>query len=225
MSTPNSPIPHSPEPAPLAYPPSLPALMVLPPLQDQIEDPPTPLPLGEYLSNPTPEEVPVPESPPPFTTTRPQTPEGYTCYNPNDPNHVKYVTRIHLHREPYDAPQLPHYVKFTHNLGLNQHYVHGLMNNTTPPTTPYGWLLEAAPFTDPIPHLDTSVNNEALGIFDACYTKITEVDASLYVVHNYRVLANVDKYCALMLDYEDLLAGQAKVAQDLQDWRQQIHPI
>lgn len=49
---------------------------------------------------------------------------------------------------PEDTPQLPHYVCFIHNLGLNQHYVYGMSLDANLPTMPYGWSLEATPFMD-----------------------------------------------------------------------------
>ena len=91
-------------------------------------------------------------------------------------------------------------------MGMHQHYAYGLMSNDGPQGTPYSWPIEAKPFTGPIPHLDVSVDNTSLGIFDARYARSLEVDASLYTVCDYRVLANVDKYHIKMLDYEDLLA-------------------
>ena len=161
----------------------------------------------------------------PTPPRRPQTPEGYIRYNPTDPNHVHYVRKIHLHREPYDTPQLPHYMRFEHNMGMHQHYTYGLMNDEDLHSTPYGWPIEAKPFMEPIPNLDVSVDNTALGIFDARYAKSLEVDASLYAVRDFGVLADVDKYCIKMLDYEDLLTQQAEVEKDLRRWRNTITPI
>ena len=67
------------------------------------------------------------------------------------------------------------------------------MDVEEPPVTPYGWPMEAKPFDGPIPHLGVSVDNSALGIFDTQYTKSLEVDASLYTVQDYGVLADVNK--------------------------------
>ena len=224
MSTPNSPtIPPTEVPA-LAYPPSPQPLMVPPRLEDHLENPPAPLTLEEWLGDPVPAEalVMVHDPTPPIW---PQTLEGYVHYDPTNPNHVHYVRKIHLHREPYDTPQLPHYVRFEHDMGMHQHYAYGLMSNDRPQGTPYGWPIEAKPFTGPIPHLDVSVNNTSLGIFDTHYAKLLEVDASLYAVRDYGVLADVDKYHIKMLDYEDLLAHQAQVDKDLCSWRDTITPI
>lgn len=154
-----------------------------------------------------------------------QTPEGYVHYDPTDPNHVRHVRKIHLHHTPYNTPQLPHYVHFVHDMSSHQHYVYGLMNDEEPPATPYGWPLEAKLFRDPIPHLDASVDNSTLGIFNACYTKSLEVDASLYAVHDYGSLMDIDKYRTYMLDYEDLLTRQAQIEQDLHKWHTSITPI
>ena len=108
---------------------------------------------------------------------------------------------------------------------MHQHYAYGLMSNNGPWGTPYGWPIEAKPFTGPIPHLNITIDNSSLGIFDAHYAKSLEVDASLYAVQDYGVLAGVDKYHIKMLDYEDLLKHQAQVEKDLCGWRDTITPI
>ena len=166
MSTPSSPTVQPAEIPVLVYPPSPQPLMVPPRLEDCLEDPPTPLTLEEHLGDPAPEEVPVPDS---LTAVQPQTPEGYVWYDPTDPNHVRHVRKIHLHCAPHDIPQLPHYVCFMHDMGLHQHYVYSLMNDEEPPVTPCGWPLEVKPFNEPIPHLDTLLDNSALGIFNALH--------------------------------------------------------
>ena len=177
MSAPNSPNTQPLEVPALAYPPSPQPLMVPPRLENRLEDPPAPLTLEERLGDVISEEALVSHRDP-TPPARPQTPEGYVHYDPSDPNHARYVQRIHLHREPYDTPQFPHYVCFEHDMGMHQHYAYGLMSDDGPRGIPYGWPLEAKPFTAPIPHLDTSVDNSALGIFDACYARSLEVDAS-----------------------------------------------
>ena len=65
----------------------------------------------------------------------------------------------------------------------------------------------------------------ALGIFDARFERSLEVDASLYAIRDYGVLADVDKYRIKMLDYEDLLERQAAVTRDLRRWCNTITPI
>ena len=225
MSPSNSPTNPLAELPSLAYPPSPQPLMVPPRLEDRMEDPPAPLALADQLESPAPEEVPALPSPSPPVPARSQTPEGYTHYDPDDPNHVRHVRKIHLYCTPDDKPQLPHYVRFIHDMGLHQHYIYGLRDDAIPPTTPYGWKLEAAPYTGTIPHLDTTIDNAALGIFDACYARVLEVDAALYAVHDYGVLANVDMYCDRMLEYEELTAHQAQVDQELRKWHTAITPI
>ena len=128
MSTPNSPAAQPTDIPALVYPPSPPPLMVPPRLEDRLEDPPAPLTLAERLEDAAPVEAlsMVRDPTPPM---RPQTPEGYVHYDPTDPNHLRYVRKIHLHREPYDTPQLPHYVRFEHDMGMHQHYAYGLMKD------------------------------------------------------------------------------------------------
>ena len=224
MSDPNSPIIPPTEVHALTYPPSPQPLMVPPRLEDCLDDPPAPLTLEEQLSDLAPEETLV-MTWDPTPPRQPQVPEGYVHYDPTDPNHIRYVRKIHLHHEPYNTPQLPHYVRFEHNMGMHQHYAYGLMDDNEPRSTPYGWPIEAKPFSEPIPHLDVSVDNTALGIFDTCYAKSLEVDASLYAIRDFGVLADVDKYRVKMLDYEDLLTRQAQVEKDLHSWRDSITPI
>ena len=102
-------------------------------------------------------------------------------------------------------------------MGMHQHYAYGLMKDDGPRGTPYGWPIEAKSFTGPIPHLNTLVDNTSLGIFNARYTRSLEVDASLYAIRDYGVLADVDKYHIQMLDYKDLLARQAQMEKDLRN--------
>ena len=110
-------------------------------------------------------------------------------------------------------------------MGMHQHYAYGLMEDDGPRGTPYGWPIEAKAFTGPIPHLNVSVDNTSLGIFDAHFARSLEVDTSLYAIRDYGVLADVDRYCIRMLDYEDLLARQAQVDKDLHRWHDTITPI
>jgi hypothetical protein len=164
-------------------------------LSDHIDNPPSPLSLSECLEYPPQAEDPVPvdlgvevmtaaayqevydrlgtPDPKPTPAFVPSTsppppglnpPPNYLTYNPSDPNHSRYVKSITLHA--HDPPILPHYVKFSHNFTNNQHHVFGLREDADPPTTPYGWALEAAPFIGPplSPHV---ADNEALGVFDA----------------------------------------------------------
>jgi hypothetical protein len=56
---------------------------------------------------------------------------------------------------------------------------------------PYRWNLEVAPFISPqLP--TTRSDNEALGIFDAGYPGVVEVDIALYKLRDYGVTADVD---------------------------------
>ena len=224
MSTRTSPIIPPTDTLALVYPLSPQPLMIPPRLEDHLEDPPAPLTLEEQLSDPAPEEalVMVSDPTPPI---QPQVPEGYICYDPTDPNHSHYVRKIHLYCEPYNTPQFPHYIHFENDMGMHQHYTYSLMEDNRPQGTPYGWPIEAKPFTGPNSHLDISAENTSLGIFDTHYAKSLEVDASLYAVRNYGVLADVDKYHIKMLDYEDLLECQAAVEKDLCQWRKIITPI
>ena len=51
------------------------------------------------------------------------------------------------------------------------------------------------------------------------------MDAALYTVNDYRVLADVDRYWTQMLDYKDILDCHTKVEKDLQNWHSKHAPI
>jgi hypothetical protein len=170
---------HSPEPATPTYPDSPPALPIPPPLLERIADPPAPLTLAQCISTTTLEEVieackkelgdspqafyndpwrtPMYHDPPPTPPCMGTlAPTGYFRYEPEDPNHSKYVRKIALN--PFvDPPVFPHYVQFYHNFCTHQHYVHSMRDDDVPPQTVYGWPLEAAPFIGP--PLPTSIAN------------------------------------------------------------------
>jgi hypothetical protein len=139
---------NSPEPDTPTYPDSPPALPIPPTLAEQISDPPTPLTLIQCISTATLEEViaacdqelgdcpwafyndpwrsPMhhdpPPTPPPMGTLPPT---GYFRYDPEDPNHSKYVRKIALN--PFvDNPVFPHYVQFYHDFCTHQQYVHSM---------------------------------------------------------------------------------------------------
>ena len=193
------------------------------PLADRIDNPPLPLTLEECIDDPGLETELLPTSPLPIKISWPSTPEGYVHFDPANPNHAKYARKIHLYRDPNNTPQFPHFIHFVHNLGLNQHYMLTLHDNAVPPTAPYGWTLEAAPFMGPFP-FPVYKNNEVLGIFDARYNKSRQVDVALYAICDYGLLAEVDKYRSQMLDYEDIVTCHNKVNKDLQDWHARITP-
>jgi hypothetical protein len=155
---------------------------------------------GSPVSNPS--HTPPSTSPAPMGL---QMPLGYSKYDPLDANHGRYVKPIRLN--PYNAPVPPHYVKFHHNFGTNQHYVYGLRDDADPPTQPYGWHLEATPFEGPLLS-PNRVDNEALGVFDLHSPLAREVDAALFSLNDYGVTVDMDWYRGLMLDYETLLARQ-----------------
>jgi hypothetical protein len=209
MSTPSSPA-HSSlvnSPAPIS-----------PPLLEHITDPPCHLTIQEHLGitpddiNDSGYEVPHPSlecelyeirgSPNPDATNIPlpstspapmglQVPPRYAKYDPLDANHSRYVKGITL--KAYKPPLSPHYIKFHHNFTTNQHYVYGLHDDANPPTSPYGWSLEATPFISPVLSPYT-VNNKALGIYDSHSLLAREVDVALYALNDYGVTADMNHY-------------------------------
>jgi hypothetical protein len=221
MSTPSSPVHSSLTNSPVPVPP---------PLLERISDPPCRLTIQERLGimpgnmDDWGYEVPhpslerelydirgTPDSEPaniPLPSTSPapmglQTPPGYVKYDPLDANHSNHIKTIRLHA--YGPSFNPHYIKFDYNFGSNQHFVLGLRDDADPPSTPYGWALEAAPFIGPALSPYT-VNNKALGVFDSHSQLAREVDAAPFALNDYGVTTDVDHYRSLMLDYKTLLA-------------------
>jgi hypothetical protein len=88
--------------------------------------------------------------------------------------------------------------------------VFGLREDADPPTTPYSWALEAAPFIGP-PLPSHVADNEALGVFDSRSFLAREVDTTLYTLHDYGVTADVDRYQGYILDYKVLQARQQQL--------------
>jgi hypothetical protein len=199
-----------------------PSTLPSPTLLSRIRDPPPLLSLYHHISPPTEplslEEVieickaTLGDGPrvvfhdPPPTPSPPgqQPPTSYVKYEPGDPNHDKYVEKIALD-PPFGTPQDPHYVCFDLDFESHQHYVLGLRDDSDPPRQAYGWPLQAAPFIGPKISPARS-DNSALGIFDTGYPGAIEVDIALYELRDYGVLADVDRYRAHMLEYEDLLS-------------------
>jgi hypothetical protein len=206
-----------------------PSTLPSPTLLSRIRDPPPPLSLYHRISPPTEPlsleetieicEATLGDGPravfhdPPPTPSPPgqRPPTSYVRYEPGDPNHDKYVEQIALD-PPYRTPQDPHYVCFDLDFESHQHYVLGLRDDSDPPRQAYGWPLQAAPFIGPKISPSRS-DNSALGIFDAGYPGAIEVDIALYKLRDYGVLADVDRYRAHMLEYENLLC-QRKVLED-----------
>jgi hypothetical protein len=101
---------------------------------------------------------------------------GYSHYDKSDFNHGNHGRCITL--QPFGTPLFPFYIKFEHNFTSNQHYIYGLCDNAKPPTTPYGWPLEAVPFIGPSLSPYT-VNNDAMGIYNSQYLNACKVDIVL----------------------------------------------
>jgi hypothetical protein len=140
-----------------------------------------------------------PPTPPPMGTLAPT---GYFRYDPEDPNHSKYVRKIALN--PFvDPPVFPHYVQFYHDFCTHQHYVHRMRDDAKPPQTAYGWPLEAAPFIGPpLPHCSQQQSAEP---FRLSHLDARSVDAALYALDNYGLIADVDHYRSSMTEYKALL--------------------
>jgi hypothetical protein len=151
-----------------------------------------------------------------------QVPPGYVKYDPLDANHSNHVKTIRL--DAYRPSVNPHYIKFDYNFGSNQHFILGLRDDADPPSTPYGWALEAAPFVGPALSPYT-VDNKALGVLDLRSLLAREVDAALYALNDYGITADIDRYRGLMLDYETLLARQCTLDQELRGWCNRVSVV
>jgi hypothetical protein len=165
----------------------------------------------------TPGEPPCIITPPTPSPLGNHAPMGYFRYDPEDLNHSKYTRKIALN--PFvDEPVWPHYVQFYHDFCTHQHYVHGMQDNANPPQTSYGWPLEAAPFVGPsLPA--TMANNEVLNIFNSHHLDAQSIDAALYTLDNYGLIADVDRYRSSMTQYKALLSRQTLLDQEFYVWR------
>jgi hypothetical protein len=204
LSTPLSPIP--PFPFPLPYLPTSLTLrehLDVPSENEEVDDsgfnvPHPDLNCELYEIRGTPDSNPA-DVPLPSTLPAPmgqQVPPGYSHYDKSDFNHGNHGSCITL--QPFGTPLFPYYIKFEHNFASNQHYVYGLCDDTKPPTTPYGWPLEAVPFIGPSLSPYT-VNNDAMGIYNSQYLNACKVDIALYMLNDYGVTADIDHYRGVML--------------------------
>ena len=132
-----------------------------------------------------------------------------------NPNHTKYVKEIWL--TPQGPPQLPQHIQFNHDFQNHQHSVSGVHEEANLPHQPYGWGLEAVCFIGlgPPKHV---VDNEVLGFFDAQFMGSREVDIAIYVLKDSGMLADVDHYRGVMLDYKDLLQECQHLEYKLSEW-------
>jgi hypothetical protein len=150
-------------------------------------------------------------------------PTGYFRYDPEDPNHSKYIRKITLN--PFvDPPVFPHYVQFYHDFRTHQHYIHSMRDDAVPPQTAYSWPLEAAPFIGP-PLPTPIANNKQLNIFNTHHLDARSVDAALYALDDYGVIADVNQYRGSMTEYKTLLAKQSILDHDFYVWRSKSHTI
>ena len=57
-----------------------------------------------------------------------------------------------------------------------------------------------------------------LGVFDAQFMGSREVDIAIYMLKDSGMLADVDHYRGVMLDYEDLLQERQRLEYKLSEW-------
>jgi hypothetical protein len=218
-----------------------PSTLPSPTLLSRIRDPPPPLSLYHRISPPT-EPLSLEETieickatlgdgprvslprPPPTPSPPGQNPPPPTFSTSQEiPTMTSMWKRSHS-TPPSGLPSDPHYVCFDLDFESHQHYVLGLRDDSDPPHQAYGWPLQAAPFIGPKISPARS-DNSALGIFDAGYPGAIEVDIALYELRDYGVLADVDRYRAHMLEYENLLS-QCKILEDkFFKWRSKSTPL
>ena len=136
------------------------------PLSERIENAPSPIPLADRLSSPSPsihsplthEEnslVPVDTRPPSRAYTEPSEaevdigmlgrdfamPAGFSMFDRTIPNHHNYGQKIDM---PNSTSRWPHYIQFIVDTTTHNHYVYATRDDLR--CVKYRWVLEAAPF-------------------------------------------------------------------------------
>jgi hypothetical protein len=70
--------------------------------------------------------------------------------------------------------------------------------------------------------LATTANNEVLNIFDSHHLDARSVDAALYALDNFGLIADVNRYRSPMTQHETLLARQTLLDQEFYVWKSKL---
>ena len=211
--------------------------MTTTPLSERIKDAPTPLPLADRLSSPSPSTSPPPPAvideplvsidtrPPSRAGTEPSsvevdigmmgrdfsTPEGFSMFKRTIPNHHNYSQKIEM---PDGTQRWPHYIQFVVDTTTHNHYVYATRDNLR--RVKYGWVLEAAPFIGcTVPEVDETNLQPLLGSED----QRLGVDIALNTINNKGVTADTDRLRELALEDMVLTRRERELADEHTSWR------
>ena len=206
------------------------------PLSEHIENAPSPLPLADCLSSPSPmshvsptaEEVPLaPIDTRPLSRayTEPSeaevdigmighdlaTPSGFSMFGRTIPNHHNYGQKIEM---PDATFCWPHYIQFVVDTTTHNHYVYATCDDLQ--HVKYGWVLEAAPFTGcTLPGVDETDLQILLGSED----QHLGVDIALNTINDKGVMADTDRLRELAVDDIVLPRCEWELADERASWR------
>ena len=211
--------------------------MTTTPLSERIEDAPTPLPLADHLSSPSPSTSPPPPAvvdeplvsidtrPPSRASTEPSsaevdismmgrdfsTPEGFNMFSRTIPNHHNYGQKIEM---PDGTQRWPHDIQFVVDTTTHNHYVYATRNDLR--RVKYGWVLEAAPFIGcTAPEVDETNLQPLLGSEE----QRLGVDIALNTINDKGVTADTDRLRELALEDLVLTRHERELADERTSWR------
>ena len=213
-------------------------MMSTTPLSEHIEDAPAPLSLAECLSSPPspswpssltitgdPPLVPIHTQPPSRAYTEPSkaevdvgmighdlaTPQGFSMFDRTIPNHHKYRQKIEI---PDSTLHWPHYIQFIVNTTTHNHYIYATRNDLH--QVKYGWVLEAAPFTDcTSPGVDETNLQVLLGLEE----QHLGVDIALNTINDKGVTADTNRLRELAVEDMVLTRCKQELADERTSWR------
>ena len=212
-------------------------IMSTTPLSERIEDAPSPLPLADRLSSPSPSTPPPPPAvideplvsidtrPPSRAGTEPSsaevdigmmgrdlsTPEGFSMFKRTIPNHHNYGQKIEM---PDGTQRWPHYIQFVVDTTTHNHYVYATRNDLR--RVKYGWVLEVAPFIGcTSPEVDETNLQPLLGSED----QRLGVDIALNTINDKGVTADMDRLRELALEDLVLTRRERELADKRTNWR------
>ena len=204
------------------------------PLSECIENVPSPLPLADCLSSPSPhtspntEEaslIPINTRPPSRAHSEPSevevdigmigrdlaTPMGFSMFDRTIPNHHNYGQKIEM---PDTSFHWPHYIQFVVDTTTHNHYVYATRDNLN--RVKYGWVLEAAPFTGCMsPGVDETDLQVLLGSKD----QRLGVDIALNTINDKGVTVDTDKLQELAWEDVVLNRHERELADKRTSWR------
>ena len=206
------------------------------PLSECIENTPSPLPLADHLSSPSPsihapptnEEtslVPVDTCPPSRAYTKPSqaevdigmlecdlaTPAGFSMFDQTIPNYHNYGQKIEM---PDSTSHWPHYIQFVVDTTTHNQYVYATCDDLH--RVKYSWVLEAAPFIGcTSPGVDETDLQVQLGSED----QRLGVDIALNTINDKGVTTDTDQLWELAIEDVVLTRCEQELADEHTSWR------